>query len=187
MNISPISFGKKYIDTAPVYNLNRNRDERFDFVEYEDAQEDKDKVSETLDEWIGWGADHSYLFHDMSTGLIVNSSSRFFGLEDENEETQALAQIEITGSGKNKNLELEYALTNPKNAHGSYAREYAGLGKALFKKVIETAIDEGCKSISLDDVSEGFWDSLPCFRDQRGFQDKVLKSDKFEQALDLLG
>ena len=187
MNINPITFGKKILGQTSVYNMNTRKETEFNFVEYEDTDEDRTKVEDAVNEWVEYGLNNYYMLDDIEYNFLSNSTGKYYGTEDKNGNIQSLAEVKtISKKGKKKILDLKYMMTRPENAHGSFNRNYAGIGKATFRELVRIAKDKDYNAIKMVDKSEGFWDDFPCFCDQVGSEIKVLDSDRYEQCLDYL-
>lgn len=185
MNISPASFGKKYISKVPVQNNQTGKKEVFNFVQY-DSKED---IPVIKDASINWSQKkepvitsyNGYFFEvptmslnsDFVDNIVSNMEKNkflkgheFYGLENKNNEIQALCEVKsykslFSKDASKKEEKIEYLTVNPKSSYGARGREYSKLGTIMFRKIVKLAKDNNVKCIKLLDCSDGFWAAMP--------------------------
>ncbi len=169
MNITPITFGKKYISNPSVRNVAEKKKEKFDFVEYNELGDSKG-LEEASDMWLenGGGGYAKGIYYNMQATFIASlGGERFFGLEDKNGKIQAVCEIEpeechkSSFDEKDKGIVIKYFEVNPLNIFNASNRKYKGLGAVLFREIVKLAKEENLDYISLIDASHGFWERMP--------------------------
>ena len=182
MNISPISFGKKYISKAPIVETATKTRKMADFVEYEHTLEDYNHLAKTNNDWHdNAGGKNGYIreivdeFINSCASSTPDSKIRFFGLEDEKGKIQSICEVVVSKTKLDKEMDpnnqngsaiILYISTNPKSMYGSKSRKYSKAGLSLFNEILKQYKNENICGVALTDVSDGFWKklSLPIFK-----------------------
>ena len=212
MNINPVTFGKKYITKVPVQNNKTGEKELMNFVQY-DTKDDVFTIENTSKIWymprevpnISYssfdfnipqirinGDLASMMTYDMKKH-IFSGSYKFYGIEDENNEIQALCEIKsdipICAENMNDREEkIELVIVNPKNSYDSKNRKYSKLGTVMFKKIVQLAKENNAVCIKLTDITGGFWNKVPYVNSSHKYfcQEKILDKKDYDKCLEKL-
>ncbi len=196
---SNFNFCKSYLGKTEI----RGKDgalKSIDFVEY-DPFDEKDRleistlsknwgqseklIKEFANSFNYAGADSRVDLGGGSYTIKGNSNSidyRFFGLEDKNGETLAVAH---TSQEDDNELEIELLQTNPKEKYGAKTRNYIGLGMVLVSKIVELAKKAGIPYIFTLSDNDDFWYSSGLFIKEEDSESTLyLVSDDFDKYID---
>ena len=192
MKISPITFTQKYVRSIKAKNCQTNEVDSLDFVMYEDDIQDKNKLKlETSGRFEGVeGVYAKCIYQDFVDNMVYcNPRLKFWGIEDENGEIQALME---TTSGiesgysdivpDKKGMEVSLMCVNSENSYTADDRKYRGLGLQLVSNAIKQAQEEKSDFVILQNAEDRFWDGVPCFEDYYYGAIKVLEKKDFKNC-----
>lgn len=167
MNINSVynlSFGKTLLNQTMV----RAKDggaHNVTFVEYD--PKDRDDIRRLNNIGLYWGG-HSKQMEEHVRRLSSNfdragrdpesiPNTHFYGLEDNYENTIAIAQITQKKSGTEKYAEVDYIQTTPDEQYKSNRRRLKGLGETLMAQIVREVMKRGGETIELTSLDEKFW------------------------------
>ncbi len=174
MKINPIryntqAFGKAYLGKTDVQKKDHAKD-TVDFVEYHPTNyKDRTQLYALAEDWklLAPWIDNiisrvKMLNTSASDNSAVSMNFHFYGLEDKNGKTLAIAETTepdfIPGEVK-----LAFIQTNPFQSYTAKNRTYFGLGESLMAKIIEKAQEDGKERIVLHSTNKPFWDNSSLF------------------------
>lgn len=175
MKISPVlnnfNFSKNIISNTTVKTTD-GRGARVNFVEYDPKSLDDQRQITRINSL--WQPDSGYMEvisrffreavkHKNREYKRIHESWHFYGLEDKNGETLAIAHAQERNTcphyriGNEEALEINFIETRPDEAFYSKTRQYEGLGEALVSKIVQEADKKDKDSILLESANEYFW------------------------------
>lgn len=191
MSINSVSFGKKYLGTAPVRNNKTGEREMLNFVEY-DSKKDVLSLSKTANIWNKKRGGN--FIELIALGLnfsLTNTRKRThnYGIEDDKGEIQAVCKTETKNYTDKKGTacEIEYIAyfeVSPDNACNSFERKYAKVGTSLFSEIVKIAKKKGLHHVYLTDMSGGFWEKMPFIQKAKNpDEDMAIYSKNYDECL----
>lgn len=172
------SFGKILLNNVQIKKAD-NSFECGNFVEYEtNNKNDRWQISELRTEW---GEKSKYIhniansFEECYLRFVLSqkiSNSHFYGLENKQGDTLALAKVTKEDNSQNTRFDINYIQTSPKEIFTSKQKRFNGLGKNLVCNIVKLAKDKDISSIKLISANEPFWKKSGYFKKIGGTFDK---------------
>lgn len=201
MKINPVSnyvqnFGKTLLGTTTVRGARCGLKE-VNVMEYSPCERDDILQISSLKKT--WGNNAQYIKEIISDFVdahhvvpgTCNEDAYFYGLEDKNGKTLAIAEI-LEASPDTLSLyddEISYSYINyiqvdPSEQCGVKSRHYKGLGESLVAEIVKLAKFKNKAVVQLTSENDAFWDKCKFFMTLRfginGCEEKILSAENFD-------
>jgi len=183
------AFGKKILDSnVRIRRTDGLKDNGF-FVEYERSNiRDVMKLSDITAQWRYSAPFVSEITNSLKSSNSDNNDVHVLGLEDEYENTLALAKV-VSGYDSYEGRDvavISYIQTAPDELCTSDRRRHKGIGETLVSEIVKQARDKGICSIKVTSVNEGFWENSKLFKSEScssNKRHKYLSGEDFDKYI----
>jgi len=170
--VSP-NFGKTLINQTNIRTKN-NGITNAGFVEYDPKDANDSRMMSCIG--LYWGenpkdAEHirrlSSNFERAKYEPEILEGTHFYGLEDQYENTIAIAQVTDKTKGSKRIAEIDYIQTTPDEKYQSGRKRYRGVGETLVAQILQKLTGEA-DAVELTSLDENFWAASGLFKVKPG-------------------